>query len=465
MININHTLTLSDLAKKLPRFWDLSGQKIVSIEKEFDSSKGAPVFTAKGKYTSRGWTEWTQGFQFGSALLQFDATGDNWFLEYGRKNTMEKMTSHLSHTGVHDHGFNNLSTYGNLLRLMTEGKMPYNHYEKEFYTLALKVSAAVQAGRWTKITDGGFIYSFNGPHSLFVDTIRSCRILMVAHALNHYLPGENDVKISLFQRACEHLISTAKYSVFYGKGRDTWDVRGRTAHECIFNTRDGNYRCTNSQQGYSGFTTWTRGLAWAMLGFAEELEFVDALGENEFREIPFTRNDLLNIMLEAAKATCSFYIRNTPSDGIPYWDTGAPGLTGIENYPDKKADPFNNAEPVDSSAASIGAQGLLRLGRYLNLKGEKSSGSEYFQAGLTILSNLLDEPYLSTNPQHHGLILHSVYHQPKGWDYIPEDSRIPYGESSMWGDYHARELVLYAGRLIENNPYYTFFNCIKSTVL
>jgi unsaturated chondroitin disaccharide hydrolase len=32
------------------------------------------------------------------------------------------MAPHISHIGVHDHGFNNLSTYGNLLRLMNEEK-------------------------------------------------------------------------------------------------------------------------------------------------------------------------------------------------------------------------------------------------------------------------------------------------------------------------------------------------------
>ena len=28
------------------------------------------------------------------------------------------MSAHVTHMGVHDHGFNNISTYGNLLRLM-----------------------------------------------------------------------------------------------------------------------------------------------------------------------------------------------------------------------------------------------------------------------------------------------------------------------------------------------------------
>jgi len=60
------------------------------------------------------------------------------------------MAPHVSHIGVHDHGFNNISTYGNLLRLMREGKIPLNEREKDFYELALKVSGAVQAARWTR---------------------------------------------------------------------------------------------------------------------------------------------------------------------------------------------------------------------------------------------------------------------------------------------------------------------------
>jgi len=94
------------------------------------------------------------------------------------------MAIHVSHTGVHDHGFQNLSTYGNLLRLMNEGRIAEDAWERRFYELALKVSGAVQAARWSPTADGGgYIYSFNGPHSLFVDTIRSLRILAVAHRL------------------------------------------------------------------------------------------------------------------------------------------------------------------------------------------------------------------------------------------------------------------------------------------
>jgi unsaturated chondroitin disaccharide hydrolase len=456
MLKINQEITPGNLEAKLERLWALSGKKIVAIDREYDSRKGAPVFTAAGKYTTRGWTEWTQGFQFGSSILHFDATGEEWFLENGRRNTVEKMAPHLSHTGVHDHGFNNLSTYGNLLRLMKEGKIPFNEWEKSFYELGIKVSGAVQASRWTPTRNGGFIYSFNGPHSLFVDTIRSCRILMVSHLLGHTLMAENDAKISLMQRALQHMESTAQYSVFYGEGRDSYDAWGRTAHEAVFNTNDGNFRCPNSQQGYTGFSTWTRGLAWAMLGFAEEIELLESLPAAMTEPIGNIQN-LKEIFVTAARATCDFYIENTPTDGIPYWDTGAPNLHRLGDYLNQPANPFNDWEPVDASAAAIGAQGLLRLGRFL---GPKDDGRKYWQAGLTVMDRLMEEPYLSTDESHHGLLLHSIYHQPNGWDYVPPGSRIACGESSMWGDYHLREAALCLTRMNRNEGYYTFFGCV-----
>ena len=460
MITIKKDLKPADLQGSLKQFWELSGQKISNIKRNYDGTKGSPVFTVKGQYSTRGWTEWTQGFQFGSAILQFDATGDQEYVEYGRKKTVDVMAPHVSHIGVHDHGFNNISTYGNLLRLMHEGKTPFNEWEKNFYELALKISGAVQASRWTVSKNGGFIHSFNGPHSLFVDTIRSVRALMVSNQLGHIFQSENDSKINLLERGLQHCQATAHYSVYYGEGRDAYDVLGRTAHESIFNTKDGNYRAPNSQQGYTGFSTWTRGLAWAMCGFAEELEFLQTLPDEEL--IPFGgRKAIEAYMLKAAKATCDFYIEHTPTDGVPYWDTGAPNLHKLGDYLNRASDPFNNQEPVDSSAAAIGAQGLLRLGKFLKERGETEAGDKYWQTGLTVLQTLLEEPYLSTDPNHQGLLLHSVYHWPNGWDYVPEGSAIPLGESSMWGDYHIREVALYLQKIINHEPYYTFYNCVK----
>lgn len=457
-MKINSSIHSTQLEKKIERLFDLSSRKILSIEKTWDPANGTPVFTSQGTYTSRGWTEWTQGFQYGCALLQFDATGDRTFLDIGRKNTVERMAPHISHTGVHDHGFNNISTYGNLRRLMNEGRIPENEWERNFYELALKLSGAVQAARWSANAYGlGYIYSFNGTHSLFVDTIRSVRILNLSHQLGHVLMGEGDRSISLLDRGIQHALSTARFNIYYGRGRDRYDVPGRTAHECIFNTNDGQFRCPSSQQGYSPFSTWTRGLAWAMAGFAEELEFLDAMTDSEMESVG-EKKAIENEFLEAARATSDFFIANTPTDGVPYWDTGAPGLVHLGDYLNQPSNPFNEHEPVDSSAAAIAAQGLIRLGNYLTSKGQISDGESYRKAGLTAADSLFEEPYLSTNENHQGLLLHSIYHRPNGWDTIPKGSKIPQGESSMWGDYHAMELALLIARQAQNGHYPTFFS-------
>jgi hypothetical protein len=455
MIATKASLKPKDLAAKLDRVWAASAAKLDSIEKTWSPSKGAPVFTMQGRYTSKGWTEWTQGFQFGSALLQFDATGDESFLAQGRDHTFKDMAGHITHMGVHDHGFNNVSTYGNLLRLIAEGKVSPEGREKDFHELAIKCSGAVQARRWTRIRDGrGFIHSFNGPHSLFADTIRSLRALALSHKLGHTLLEERDLKVNLLERLVQHAAVTAEYTVFYGEGRDAYDIRGRCVHEIIFNTADGNYRCPNSQQGYSPFSTWTRGLAWVILGYPEELEFLDTVADAELEPLG-GRAAIEGFMLKAARATADFYLEHTPVDGIPYWDTGAPGLHRLGDYLGRPADPFNDHEPVDSSAACIAAQGLLRLGHWLG-KRDADAASRYFQAGLTVADRLFEEPYLSTDTAHQGLILHSVYHRPNGWDHVPPGAKIPRGESSMWGDYHARELALYISRLASNGTYHAF---------
>jgi hypothetical protein len=458
MIRIDSTLTPQALARPVEALFELSARKIALLRRAWDPAAGTPVFTVAGRYTSRGWTEWTQGFQFGAAILQFDATGDAKMLDYGRRATVRQMASHVSHVGVHDHGFNNVSTYGNLLRLAREGRFDAGRWELDFYELALKVSGAIQAARWTALPDGqGYIHSFNGPHSLFADTMRSLRSLALGHRLGHALMGERDCRISLLGRLLAHADANARYNVYYGEGRDGYDVRGRVAHESLFNVTDGSYRCPSTQQGYSPFTTWTRGLAWVLTGYAEQLEFLATLKGAEFK--PYGgRKAVLARYLAAARATADFYIAETPSCGVPYWDTGAPGLARLPGYLDRPADPFNDHEPVDSSAAAIAAQGLVRLGRYLQAHGDAREGKRYVAAGLTTAKTLFAEPYLATNPKHQGLLLHSVYHRPNGWDHVPKGRRVPCGESSMWGDYHARELALLIRRMARNEPYYAFFN-------
>jgi unsaturated chondroitin disaccharide hydrolase len=459
------TVTIDSLQSKIGELVSLAVAKEHSIQKTWDPRRGSPVFTEEGKYTSRGWTEWTLGFLYGSSLLTYDLTEDSSFLEWGLYGTLNQMSSHLTHFGVHDHGFNNVSTYGNLLRFYYEDRLTQVSCDPEVFRLALKVSGAVQASRWTNLPDDlGYVYSFNGPHSLFIDTIRSMRVLGIAYQMGHRVLSENDQHISLLRRILQHVETTARYAVYWGEDRDRYDIPGRVAHESIFNITDGSYRCPSSQQGYSPFTTWTRGLAWAVTGFAEQLEFLSYLPESVFPELfmaPFpTKEVVLTRLEQVARLVAEYYLNETPQDGIPYWDTGAPGLYKLGDYRTKSSSPDNPYEPVDSSAAAIAAQGFLRLGLYLQQKpsaDDRAQGLHYTQAGLTLADALFDDPYLSRNPDHQGLLLHSVYHYPNNWDYIPPGKEIPMGESCIWGDYHGLELALMIQRSHTNQPSYRFF--------
>ena len=90
-MTIDDGLDLEKLRPKLNRVFEAAGPKILSIQETWDPEKGTPVFTEEGRSTTRGWTEWTQGFQFGCAVLQFEASGDERFLEIGRSETLRKM--------------------------------------------------------------------------------------------------------------------------------------------------------------------------------------------------------------------------------------------------------------------------------------------------------------------------------------------------------------------------------------
>ena len=141
--------------------------------------------------------------------------------------------------------------------------------------------------------------------------------------VSHALMAEGDRPVNLLHRAIEHAATTARFNVFFGQGRDSYDVRGRVAHESVFNRNDGQFRCPSSQQGYSPFTTWTRGAAWIICGYAEQLEFLDTVAGTSL-DPAGGRRAVTDLFLETARAACDYYIdRYSSKDGVPYWDSCA----------------------------------------------------------------------------------------------------------------------------------------------
>ncbi len=249
---------------------------------------------------------------------------------------------------------------------------------------------------------------------------------------------------SLLERLLQHAGATARYSIYYGEGRDSYDVPGRVAHESIFNVNDGAYRCPNSQQGYSPFSTWTRGLAWPSSGSPKSWSTWRPCGDAELESRWGADEAARSLLRRAAEVTSEFYIANTRERRHPV--LGHRGARGSRTWATGGKGPripTTTHEPVDSSAAAIAARASCGSGTGC-ARAERMRGIGVLRgAGLTVAGTVLEEPYLSRDARHQGLILHSVYHRPNGWDYRPDGP-----QGALRGVQHVGRLPSSGGRAV-----------------
>ncbi len=346
----------------------------------------APVHTVEGAWFRPHdlWTDWTPGFLAGQLWILAKLTGKPAWRERAEAYTI-KLAPRRFDRDVHDLGFIFLSSYGRWIDALA----PDDPLRPQLEDIVV-TAATVQSYRWNANGPEGFIYSFNGPQSLFVDVMMNVRLL--------FWGARRGAPSEVARRAIEHCRTSARYLV-RRDGKGLGDVSGSVAHEAIFNTEPGRgeLRCLSTQQGYSPFTCWARGLAWAIYGFAEAFRYS---GDPE--------------LLETAERCAEFYLRNTPAGLVPYWDYGAPGIPN---------------EPLDSSAAAIAGCGFDLLARLAPAE----RAERYRSACTEIASTLTSDSFLARpGGKEEGILLHAVYHRPKAWGV---DASVP------WGDYFYLELL------------------------
>jgi unsaturated chondroitin disaccharide hydrolase len=439
------------LRAKAGKALEFAARQIRSMRRDWPPDRPAPVHTREGRwYRPRSlWTDWTPGFYAGQMWILARVTGEPEWRRAAEAHTVPLKNRRFDRD-VHDLGFIFLPTYRRWHDALPPG-------DRDRHALAdvLATAGTVQSFRWREGRGGadGFVYSFNGPQSLFIDTLMNVRLLF--WAARHGAPPE------VGERAVSHARTSLRHLV-RRDGPGLGEEDGAVAHEAIFNAEAGRgeFRCLSTQQGYSPFTTWARGLAWSIYGFAEAFAWT---GEETF--------------LDAATRCAGFYLRRTPPDGVPYWDYGAPGIVfpprsgafpplsprpsravvlgTVPDVPGASAgspppDPGGGAspalrgtprtppEPLDSSAAAVTACGLRMLA---GLSRDAEFSARVSRAASRIAETLLSDRFLAEGKAgEQGILLHGTYHRPRGWGVDC---------SVMWGDYFFLELL---ERIVMGDP-------------
>ncbi|THH21079.1 hypothetical protein EW146_g411 [Bondarzewia mesenterica] len=132
---------------------------------------------------------------------------------------------------------------------------------------------------------------------------------------------------------------------------------GSSFHVVDYNSTTGLVIDRRTAQGYADSSTWSRGQAWGVYGFANM----------------FKRTSQQNY-LETARHMAAYFIDNIPANGIVPWDFNAP---------------LDPPRPADTSAAMIATNGLLLLAQQEHsLRPANKSGATYYtNAALKILTD------------------------------------------------------------------------------
>jgi unsaturated chondroitin disaccharide hydrolase len=331
-----------------------------------------PMYTVQGRWNREGerWTPWCEGFFPGILWLLHKQTGEpEWRVlaeDYTRPLEQRRFDR-----DVHDLGFLFFSTYLRWYRLTGDERLR---------------DILIDAGRTLALRrqKGGYLASFVGPHSLFIDIMMNVGLVLWAANAAH--------DANLRDIALEHCRTTAAYLV---------RPDGSTAHEGIFHTVKGTFLRRSTHQGWSAASTWARGQAWAIYGFTAAHRLS---GEAEF--------------LDIARRCANYYLQHAPKGLVPYWDFDLP--------PDG---------PLlwDSSAAAIAASGFLDLSEQAP---DKTEQERYRRAALAILQTLCSQRFLPYDqPDWEGILQHGIYHFHKG---------LGVDESVAWGDHFFVEALVKA---------------------
>lgn len=252
---------------------------------------------------------WTRGFWPGSLWHAYDLTGSPMFERWARQATIDNFGA--EHADTHDLGFmyelSSASAYDHVCTTNTSTSADCKAFRRSALTAAdslARLAATNQAVGTIPIASGG------DESDTIVDSVMNLPLLFWASRVT----GDASYRDIATRHA--HVVADKMVR----SDGSTWSS--------MHNRRsDGAFVEYHTHQGYRDDSTWARGQAWAVYGFATA---AGALGDSR--------------LLETAQRTARYVMARLPTPGVPLYDYDAP-----------------SSKPHDVSAGVITAAGMLRL--------------------------------------------------------------------------------------------------------
>lgn len=334
-------------------------------------------------------TDWIEGFYTGMMWLAYEFSGDERFSEMARsqvKDFRRRLDTNIA-LDHHDIGF--LYSPSALASWIVEG-------DEDAKQLALDAADKLMQ-RWRP--EGQYIQAW-GPKGheknggrIIIDCLMNIPLL--------YWASEQTGDSKYRDAALKHADKSRRYLV---RGDDS------SYHTFYFEQATGTPIGGGTHQGYHDGSTWTRGQAWGIYGFALSYRYT---GDNKY--------------LETSKRLARYFVERLPEDDVAYWDFDV----------EVTADTYR-----DSSASAIAACGMLELLEHLE---EDDCDAAYFKEAVERSMRSLVINYSTLNePEAEGLIDHGSYYIRGNQG--PDDYMI-------WGDYYYLEALM---RLEKKVPGYWY---------
>ncbi len=351
---------------------DLIGDQVTRMDTIFGDR--FPEYTINGEWTFREQPNWLSGFIGGELWYLYEMTGEPDFMQRALRHA-DRMTDYATIDYTHDMGFIFLPTCVKAYQVTGDPK----YRDAAIRAAEMLVKRFNPKGQF--IRAWGKLDSSDRAGQMIIDTMMNLELL--------FWVAEETGQHEWYDIAYRHALTCMRESI---------RPDGSSYHVIEFDPESGQLIKKYTHQGYSDESTWARGQAWGIYGFATAYRY--------------TKDERF---LQCARLMADYFWAHLPENRIPYWDLTLSGENVIR----------------DASAAAIAAAGLFRLA---DLEETRADEIKYIRLADEITTRLTGQ-YLfshSSRGNEQGLLLHTVYHYHKEWGV---------DESYPAGDFYALEAI------------------------